>query len=74
MESETIQIGEFSVRYIAVNTLVIGSGAASLNAAVSMWSMGQRDILIVTSRWGAGTSNNAGSDKQTYLQAFTGRR
>ncbi len=30
--------------------------------------MGQEDILIATSGWGAGTSNNAGSDKQTYYK------
>ncbi len=68
MEGETIQIGDFSVRYFNTNTLVIGSGAASLNAAASLWSMGQKDILIATSGWGAGTSNNAGSDKQTYYK------
>lgn len=68
MEGETIQIGDFSVRYYNANTLIIGSGAASLNAATSLRSMGQKDILIVTSGWGAGTSNNAGSDKQTYYK------
>ena len=50
----------------AVNTLVVGSGAAALNAAVSLHDRGQRDILIITEAWGGGASANAGSDKQTY--------
>jgi len=68
MESDIIQIGNFSVKYHSTNTLIIGSGIASLNAAVSLHSMGQKNIIIATSKWGAGTSNNAGSDKQTYYK------
>jgi succinate dehydrogenase/fumarate reductase flavoprotein subunit len=52
----------------AVNTLVIGSGAAALNAAVTLHDRGQRDVLIVTEAWGGGASANAGSDKQTYYK------
>ena len=68
MESEIIRTDCFSVRYYSLNTLIIGSGAASLNAAVSLHSMGIEDIMIVTAEWGGGTSNNAGSDKQTYYK------
>ena len=68
MENELLQINGFSVRYYSLNTLIIGSGAASLNAAVSLHSLGQEDIAIATAKWGAGTSNNAGSDKQTYYK------
>jgi succinate dehydrogenase/fumarate reductase flavoprotein subunit len=68
MESEKIVIGNFTIACYSVNTLIIGSGAASLNAAVSLNSMGQEDILIATAQWGGGTSNNAGSDKQTYYK------
>ncbi len=68
MESERIKKGNFDISYYRTNTLVIGSGAASLNAAVNLHSMGQKDILIATSEWGGGTSNNAGSDKQTYYK------
>lgn len=68
MVNEIIQIGDFSVRYYSVNTLVVGTGTASLNAAVSLREMGQKDILIATSKLGGGTSNNAGSDKQTYYK------
>ena len=68
MKNDSIQINGYSVKYISVNTLIIGSGAASLNAALSLHSAGQKDILVATSGWGAGTSNNAGSDKQTYYK------
>ena len=68
MESKKIKINNFVIDCYSVNTLIIGSGAAALNAAVSLHSMGQQDILIATSVWGGGTSNNAGSDKQTYYK------
>lgn len=68
MENEKILHEGFLIECYRVNTLIIGSGAASLNAAVSLHSMGQADILIATSGWGCGTSNNAGSDKQTYYK------
>lgn len=74
MENELLQINGFSVRYYSLNSLIIGSGAASLNAAVSLHSLGQKDIAIATAKWGAGTSNNAGSDKQTYYKlSLSGR-
>src|SRR5512140_3046744 len=68
MVSEKIRIDGFEISCHSINTLVIGSGAASLNAAVNLVSLGQNDIIIVTERWGGGTSNNAGSDKQTYYR------
>ena len=68
MGSEKIVISNFTLDYYRVNTLIIGSGVASLNAAVSLNAMGQENILIATSQWGGGTSNNAGSDKQTYYK------
>jgi succinate dehydrogenase/fumarate reductase flavoprotein subunit len=68
MESEVLHRDRFEIRCHFCNTLVIGSGAAALNGAVSLHSMGQTDIIIATSKWGGGTSNNAGSDKQTYYK------
>jgi succinate dehydrogenase/fumarate reductase flavoprotein subunit len=57
-----------------VNTLVVGSGAAALGAAVWLGDFGQPDLAIVTESWGGGTSANAGSDKQTYYKlALDGR-
>jgi succinate dehydrogenase/fumarate reductase flavoprotein subunit len=50
------------------HTLIIGSGAAGLNAAVQLWAAGVRDLLIVTEGLQMGTSINTGSDKQTYYK------
>lgn len=50
------------------NTIIIGSGAAGLNAAVHLYENGQKDIAIVTDLLGGGTSANTGSDKQTYYK------
>jgi succinate dehydrogenase/fumarate reductase flavoprotein subunit len=51
-----------------VHTLVIGSGAAGLNAAVQLYANGVKDVLIITEGLGMGTSINTGSDKQTYYK------
>ena len=50
------------------HTLIIGSGAAGLNAAVQLRRLGVEDILIVTEGLDQGTSINTGSDKQTYYK------
>jgi succinate dehydrogenase/fumarate reductase flavoprotein subunit len=51
-----------------VHTLVIGSGAAGLNAAVQLRRQGVEDLLIMTEGLDKGTSVNTGSDKQTYYK------
>jgi succinate dehydrogenase/fumarate reductase flavoprotein subunit len=51
-----------------VHTLVIGSGAAGLNAAVQLVRNGIQDVLIITEGLSRGTSINTGSDKQTYYK------
>jgi succinate dehydrogenase/fumarate reductase flavoprotein subunit len=53
---------------VSLNTLIIGSGAAGLAAAVWLHRLGQTDVAVATEEWGGGTSNNAGSDKQTYYK------
>ena len=55
------------VQVTRAHTLVIGSGAAGLNAAVQARRHGL-DVLIVTEGLGQGTSINTGSDKQTYYK------
>ena len=52
----------------ACHTLVLGSGAAGLNAAVQARRHGLRDVLIVSEGLACGTSINTGSDKQTYYK------
>lgn len=58
----------------SVNTLVIGTGAAGLNAAIHFVHEGgdQKQIIIATEELGGGTSFNAGSDKQTYYKLSIG--
>jgi len=51
-----------------VHTLVIGSGASGLNAAVQLRAGGVEDVLIVSEGLQMGTSINTGSDKQTYYK------
>jgi succinate dehydrogenase/fumarate reductase flavoprotein subunit len=68
MESTAARIRSLEFTVHAVNTLVIGSGAAALRAALALHERGQQDIAIVTEKWGGGTSNNSGSDKQTYYK------
>jgi len=68
MKKSEIRIHNTSMPLYSLNTLIIGSGAASLNAAVNLFENGQRDIAIVTDQWGGGTSSNTGADKQTYYK------
>lgn len=68
MRTSEIKIGKAKLPLYALNTLIIGSGAAALNAAVCLFEQGKPDIAIATERFGGGTSNNAGSDKQTYYK------
>ena len=51
-----------------VHTLVVGSGAAGLNAAIQLHAQGVEDVLVVTEGLDKGTSINTGSDKQTYYK------
>jgi succinate dehydrogenase/fumarate reductase flavoprotein subunit len=48
--------------------LVIGSGAAGLNAALQLHRQGIEDVVMVTEGLQHGTSINTGSDKQTYYK------
>ena len=34
--------------FLRYNTIIVGSGAAGLNAALRLYEMGQREIAIVT--------------------------
>ena len=56
-----------NVSVTACHTLVIGSGAAGLNAAIQARRRGL-DVMIVTEGLAKGTSINTGSDKQTYYK------
>lgn len=51
-----------------IKNVVIGSGCAAFNCADWLWELGERDTAIITEGVNAGTSRNAGSDKQTYYK------
>ncbi|MBQ3707317.1 MAG: FAD-binding protein [Clostridia bacterium] len=65
--------GGFPCPILSVPALVVGSGAAGLNAALSLArSRGADSVLLVTEGMNMGTSRNTGSDKQTYYKQATG--
>ena len=68
MKRSMIEVEGKKIPLYSLNTLIVGSGAAALNAAVNLHRLGQTGIAIATDCWGGGTSNNAGSDKQTYYK------
>ena len=51
-----------------LHTLVIGSGAAGLAAAVRLEALGVAPLAVYTDGLQCGTSINTGSDKQTYYK------
>lgn len=53
---------------IKVNTVIVGTGAAGYNAAISLKKNGVDDILLISENRLSGTSRNTGSDKQTYYK------
>lgn len=71
MNQGEIKIGGNAYPFYSVQTIVVGSGAAGLNAAVSLVKEGQSDIAILTEGKHMGTSRNTGSDKQTYYKLTT---
>jgi succinate dehydrogenase/fumarate reductase flavoprotein subunit len=58
----------YRIEITKVHTLIIGSGASGLNAAIQLFRNGVEDILILTEGLQMGTSINTGSDKQTYYK------
>ncbi len=68
MKKEYISIQGINLPFYRCHSLIIGSGAASLNCAYHLVDFGVDDVLIATECLGGGTSNNAGSDKQTYYK------
>ena len=67
MDYTTLNRGGRSIPVIKAEALVVGTGAASLNAAHELHRLGV-DVIIVTEGIKMGTSRNTGSDKQTYYK------
>jgi succinate dehydrogenase/fumarate reductase flavoprotein subunit len=68
MPQETIRIAGLELPFHRLNTLVVGTGAAGLNAADTLHALGQNDIALLSEGLSMGTSRNTGSDKQTYYK------
>ncbi len=68
MKEEKLKLEGKEIPVCRVHTLVIGSGAAGLNAALQCHRKGVQDLLIITEGLEMGTSINTGSDKQTYYK------
>ena len=68
METTTLTLAGRTLPVYALDTLVIGSGCAGLNAADWLYSFGRRNIALLTEGMNMGTSRNTGSDKQTYYK------
>jgi succinate dehydrogenase/fumarate reductase flavoprotein subunit len=68
MNRDVICVDGINIDVYNYNTIIVGSGAAGLNAADTLYSLGQKDIAIVTEGINMGTSRNTGSDKQTYYK------
>ncbi len=72
MQRDMLRIGSSgrtrAVPCTRTHALVVGSGAAGLNAAVQLFHHGIHDVVILTEGLDQGTSINTGSDKQTYYK------
>ncbi len=60
--------GGIRIPVCTLHTVIVGSGAAGLNAADCLFERGVLDIAIVTENLKFGTSRNTGSDKQTFYK------
>jgi len=65
---QSVKINGITVDVYSLNTVIVGTGCAGFNAADSLYSLGQKDIAIVTEGIKMGTSRNTGSDKQTFYK------
>ena len=68
MRREQVRLNGMQLEVYSLNTVVVGTGAAGFNAADRLYSLGQKDIAIITEGLNKGTSRNTGSDKQTYYK------
>jgi len=80
--STFVEISGMKVPVIGTNTVIVGAGAAGMNAAVKLvgsWrNAGVEDphekLLVVTGGLALGASRMSGSDKQTYYKMGTSPR
>lgn len=56
------------MREYTFDTVIVGTGCAGYNCADWLYTLGRRDLAIVTRGRLSGASRNTGSDKQTYYK------
>lgn len=56
------------IHELKIENIVVGTGAAGLQAALRLYQNGETDLVIASENVNAGTSRNTGSDKQTYYK------
>ena len=66
-----VTVENVNILAYSFNTIVVGSGAAGLNAAAYLWKHGQKNMALISEGLKRGTSRNTGSDKQTYYKLTT---
>jgi len=66
--TDLLTIEGFEIPVTKIDVLIVGAGAAGLNAALHLHALGIEKILLVTESLSLSTSRNAGSDKQTYYK------
>ena len=71
MKRDVLTIGTLNIPLYSAQSIVVGCGAAGLNAAVSLYKEGTKDVMLITEGRMMGTSRNTGSDKQTYYKLTT---
>src|SRR5665811_1219502 len=67
-DPQNVRIAGRDVPVVTANTVVVGTGSAGFCAADRLWELGREDVVVVVDKVNAGTSRNAGSDKQTYYK------
>ncbi|MBQ4353333.1 MAG: FAD-binding protein [Clostridia bacterium] len=70
MLTEMLTLGKTTFPLIRCSAVVVGSGAAAFNAALSLCGA-DADVCLITEGVNMGTSRNTGSDKQTYYKLST---
>ncbi|MDR2973719.1 MAG: FAD-binding protein [Propionibacteriaceae bacterium] len=68
MRVDTVVVAGQPIEVTSARVVVVGTGAAGYCAADQLTRLGVADVIMVTDRIQAGTSRNAGSDKQTYYK------
>jgi succinate dehydrogenase/fumarate reductase flavoprotein subunit len=82
MRKSTLTINGLAIPVTAVNTVIVGAGAAGMNCAVKLvdfWRQRgvanpHQRLLVVTAGVALGASRMSGSDKQTYYKMGTSPR